>query len=179
MKNTLIASAIVAAVVALVVGFVLPRQTAQTVQNLGSLVGPDIPSPYLRWGGVAVYNAAASLKQGSTTPCALQSPNATSTLEAGGINFTVASSTAITVVAAQSATAFATTTLINSKSITGQGMLIAASTTLSSLEQTNRIFAPNTWLVFSETGGITAGDAGTGFVPKGRCQAVWVAYPTL
>lgn len=49
--------------------------------SAGALTGPDIPSPYLRWGGVARYGAAVNLAASASVPCSIQNPtSATSTL---------------------------------------------------------------------------------------------------
>lgn len=174
MKTTVLYVTLVLAIAALFVGgFALWKPILTT--PLGSVAGPDINGPYFAVNNLVFWPIRLTLKQATTTPCALKSPSATSTLIAGGINFAVSSSTAITVVAAESATAFSTTTLINSQSVAGpSGDLNAASTTISALVVSNDIFPPNSFLVFSETGGITAGDAtGAGFVPKGSCFAEW------
>lgn len=121
-------------------------------------------------GVKTTYKRSASLNQATTTVCALQSPtDATTTLQGGGLDLTVSSTTASTVTIAKASTAFATTTLINSVSYSAnaQGAAIAASTTLSALEQTNRTFAPGTYLVFGMQGG-----TGT-FSPTGVCSATF------
>lgn len=118
-------------------------------------------------GGFKTNSVTKDLTTSTTTVCAIQSPSATSTLVGGGIRMTTSSTTASTVTIAKATTAFATTTLINSASVSAnaQATVLAASTTVSSLEQTNRIFAPNTWLVFGMAGG-----TGT-FSPVGSCSA--------
>ena len=81
---------------------------------------PDIPSPYLTYGGVrrwARYDR--DLTQASTTVCAIQSPVSTSTLISGGITFTESSTTAMTITMAKAATPYATTTSL------GEGLLAA------------------------------------------------------
>lgn len=154
-----------------VASFVAQSSSTNTKPTLGALAGPDIPSPYISFGDVRQFAARTSvLTAATTTVCALQSPAATSTLIAGGINFSVSSTSASTVTIAKATTAYATTTLINSASVgaNAQATILAASTTVSALEQTNRIFAPNTYLVVGMAGGV-----GT-FSPSGNCEAVWV-----
>lgn len=110
-----------------------------------------------------------TLTAATTTVCAIQSPAATSTLMGGGLLLTVSSTTASTVTIAKAANAFATTTLIREASVSAnaQASILAASTTLSALEQTNRIFEPSYWLVFGMSGG-----TGT-FSPTGVCTATF------
>lgn len=64
--------------------FVMPGVVSRVApvanQAFGALAGPDIASPYLRWGGVAEYHAQEALQATSTMVCATQSPAATSTL---------------------------------------------------------------------------------------------------
>lgn len=119
--------------------------------------------------GVLTRYQTQALDTATTTVCSLQSPSATSTLESGAITLDVSSTTASTITIAKAATAFATTTLIRSASVSAnaQATIIAASTTLSALEQTNRIFGPSEWLVVGMAGG-----TGT-FSPTGDCWANW------
>lgn len=132
-------------------------------------VGSSGTSASTTIGGFTVTSVSKDFTTATTTVCAIQSPNATSSLEGGGVRMTVSSTTASIVTIAKAATAFATTTLINSASVgaNAQATLLAASTTLSSLEQTNRIFAPSTWLVVGMQGG-----TGT-FSPTGSCSAIF------
>lgn len=156
-------------------GWALASRTPEstTEKPVGALTSPDIPSPWLRWGGVRQRAAALStLNTSTTTICALQAPNATSTLLTGGLKLDTSSTTASTVTIAKGAHSNATTTLIREASVAAnaKATVIAASTTLSALEQTNRTFAPNEWLVMSLTGG-----TGT-FSPTGTCNAVWAEF---
>lgn len=170
--KTTISCALVLVIFALI-GLFAMKTPIKNGENsiLGAVASPDIPSPYFSFGDVRQWAARDSdLTQATTTVCAIQSPAATSTLVAGGIQFTRSSTTASTITIAKASTAFATTTLINAGDVSANAhaTILAASTTLSALEQTNRIFAPNQYLVFGVQGGI-----GT-FSPAGSCHAVWV-----
>lgn len=165
MKNTIIGIAVLAVIGALALAF-MPKADVATVGALGS---PAIMSPWYSVGGVTEWKTMAALNTATTTVCAIQAPAATSTLVGGGVNFTVSSTTATVVTLAKATTAFATTTLINSAAISANATaaILAASSTISALEQTNRTFAPNTYLVFGMQGG-----TGT-FSPTGHCSAVF------
>lgn len=124
---------------------------------------------YHCWAGVCNYHGSASLKTATTTPCAIQGPAATSTFSAS-LRLDLGSTTATTWTIATSSTAFATTSPYGTNFLlaaSAQGYDIASSTVM------NLTVPPNGWIVFSETGGITAADAGTGFVPTGSCRAVF------
>lgn len=166
MNNTLITSAVVLLVVLSGALFLSAKPEDKAT---GALTSPAIMSPWFSVGGLEEWETKADLTTSTTTVCAIQAPAATSTLSGGGINLVVSSTTASTVTIAKATTAFATTTLIRSASVSAgaQGAVLAASTTISALEQTNRTFAPNEWLVFSMTGGI-----GT-FSPTGNCSAIF------
>jgi len=143
------------------------------VETVGALTGPDIPYPYFSFGGVRRFaGSTTSLTQATTTVCAIQSPAATSTLVGGGIRLQVSSTTASTVTIAKATTPYATTTLINSSSVSAnaQATILAASTSVSALSQTDRTFAPNQYLVVGMAGG-----SGT-FSPTGVCHATWEAF---
>lgn len=184
MKETIIAivGVIVGAILTLVIASSYqspaPQDSAQS--NVGAEVrAPDVhrvtyanlQTTYRRNGDTNFQDGNGALNLGTTTVCAIQSPLATSTLIAGYIQENVSSSTASTVTIAKSSTAFATTTLINSVAVSAnaQATILAASTTVSALEQTNRTFAPGQWLVFGQQGGV-----GT-FSPSGVCGAQWLA----
>lgn len=177
MKNTYIITGVIALVFSGAFWLIAPGKVAQTVQQFGSLAGPDIPSPYLKWGGgigLVVRPTGVALTTATTTPCAIQSPAATSTLEVAGIRLDVSSSTATTWTIARATTAFATTTQIGTNYTVAANTQAFINASTSPAAGAPEVFPPNNWLVFSETGGITSGDSGTGFVPSGECSAQWV-----
>lgn len=66
-------------------GFWVTQPTVQQIidrggDNLGALAGPDIPYQYLNVGGVRHEFRSMDFTAATTTPCALNSPAATSTL---------------------------------------------------------------------------------------------------
>jgi len=145
--------------------------TGTSGQELGALASPDIPYDWLRVGGVLHGYGHQSLRTATTTLCAIQSPTSTSTLVYGSAKFDTSSTTAMTVVMAQSATAFATTTQIGSDYLIGadaQGLMVA-STSPATLGSGETIFAPSQWFVVSASGG-----TGT-FSPTGTCNAEWIS----
>lgn len=81
--------------------------------SVGAISGPNIPYSYLQWGagfGVTKNPTSYPLTTGTTTPCAIPSPAATSTLRSAGITETVSSTTASRIVIAKAANPYATTT---------------------------------------------------------------------
>lgn len=168
---TVLLAGVVSVLVALGMGHQAPAP------RLGALAGPDIPSSWVRWGGVAVYQSEGTLKQATTTPCAIQSPSATSTLESAAIRIDTASTTATTWDIAQAATAYATTTAIGTPYIVGANAQATIQASTSPAAGAATVLAPNTWIVFGARAGITSGDtAGTGFVPSGVCRATFTAF---
>jgi len=128
---------------------------------------------YHCWAGVCQYYAATSLKTATTTPCAIQSPAATSTLEFVGVRLDVSSTTATTWDIARATTAFATTTTFGTAALAVAGN--AQSYMTGTTTAPTAILPPNTWIVVGQRQGITAGDtAGTGFVPSGQCSAKFI-----
>lgn len=116
-------------------------------------------------GGLYTTAARITMAQGTTTVCAIQSPNATSTLTEASALFTTSSTTGSTVTLAKATTAFATTTSLGSASIAAgaQGTVIASSTPSSVALDPAQVFSPNTWFVVG-----MAGNTGT-FSPVGVC----------
>ena len=171
MKNKLSIGLIVVALVLSLYASVRPSTSTTIVKNepaVGALAGPNIPSNYLKWCGVAIYSGATALAVGTTTVCAIQSPAATSTLIRASILLTTSSTTASTVTLAKAATAFATTTSLGQHVVAANAQgAIQASTTLAVGLNDNTVFGPNQWFVVGMAGGV-----GT-FSPVGQCQATW------
>lgn len=158
----------------------LPKADAPQSPQLGSLAGPNIPYQFLNWGGVPIFNFGITVKQATSTVCAIQSPAATSTLIAGSIRMDVSSSSALIIEMAKATTAFATTTLIGTKFTTAAAAQVYLNASTSPQAGDANVFGPNQWFNIKVAGGITGGDsAGTGFVPTGTCQAVFVASQSL
>ena len=97
---------------------------------------------------------------GTTTPCAILTPNATTTLWDASIRPTIASTTA-TITIASSTTAFATTSLIASGSIAG----LTPYTWDAGIN--NSVLAPSTWVVFGLSNYALPT---TGYVFTGVCE---------
>jgi hypothetical protein len=120
-------------------------------------------------GGIFNTGARIAFTTATTTVCAIQSPNATSTLVYGSAMFTVSSTSASTVNMARATTAFATTTSLGNGifAANAQGTVIASTTPSSVATDGSQVFPPSTWFVVGMTGG-----TGT-FSPTGYCSAEW------
>lgn len=158
------------------------HQTSNPDVAVGAATSPDLGSPYFivggqyEWKSFLPINTNNPKTQATTTLCALQSPNATSTLGQAYVTFTNATTSPYVVTIAKSATRYATTTVIgNSIAVAGGAQVTVSATTTTSNNQNNdKVFAPNQWLVVGIAGAISSGDAlGTGFKPVGRCGATW------
>lgn len=174
MKNYLV-SAVTAIVVVLVAFTISSLKSNVVTESIGSVVGPDSQFPCESQGGITTCSNISGIKSATTTPCAFRSPNATSTLVHASVKLVVASSTNATRwTIAKSATFTATTTLLGYADIASgaQGTVVATSTPVKPLDDAI-VFAPNKYIVFGVAGGVTPGDAGTGFVPSGTCQAAF------
>jgi len=116
-------------------------------------------------GGVYITAARISMTQGTTTPCAIQSPNATTSLQSASALFTVASSTTNVITIATSTNAFATTSLGVTANIASgaQGTINFAGTNAS-------VLAPSTWVVVGMAGGLGGASLN---VPVGVCTATF------
>ena len=148
--------------------YFFPR-TQQVIQNVvGAVSGPDISSPYLSVNGVETQYYSQKFNTASTTRCAIKSPDATSTLSFSSV-VRAATTTNYDIAIAKATTAFATTTTIRSETVTANGAVVfpMASTTYGTLTDTDRTFAPNTWLVVS-----TAGPTATAF-DSSSCSVIF------
>ena len=117
-----------------------------------------------------------ALNTATTTVCAIEAPNATSTLLFASLVETVSSSTAGTITfaynAATTATApSATSSQIGPQALTGASLqftLLASTTAATTTSPT--VFPPSTWMVISQGGGL-----GT-FSPTGFCTAQFLTF---
>ncbi len=122
---------------------------------------------YKKEGAVYTQNTTGgpsghqTMAQATTTVCAIQSPNATTTLGFFSANFTTGTTTASTITMASAKNAFATTTVL------GGSLSMAANSQATFIASTTpgTIYAPLTWFVVGMAGG--AGN----FSPVGACNA--------
>lgn len=154
--------------VVIAIGVSYPKIQQSVPQVLGNIPGPDIYLPYINLNGVQIWSTRQALALATTTPCAIKSPAATSTLEYASAMVTVASSTATTWTVAKATTAFATTTKLGTFSLSSavQGTMVASTTPVSgsalAVDEINT-FAPNTYIVWSKAGDTPAGTGLAGF----------------
>ncbi len=166
-------------VVAFVLGFQhyskveAPSSTDQSENQVGSATGPDIFSPYFTVNGVRQWFTRTALTKATTTPCAIKSPAATSTLVFADVQVTTASSTATTWTLAKSANPFATTTRLNVFSLSSGvlGTMIGTSSPsgVTAVVDDTNVIAPNQWLVWGVAGTLIADSTKL----NGSCQAIF------
>lgn len=170
MKNTLLSIGVCVALILGVVGVVKhSTPTVVTQSNVGSATSPDISSPYISFGGLPLWAARLSLNTATSTPCSIQSPASTSTLETAGIQFTTGGGAAVTVRLATSTSAYATTTSVTTFTLPSgaQGSFVQIPATLAA-----SLIAPNTFLVWGIEG--TSTFNGSAFL--GTCEAQFTQY---
>lgn len=145
----------------------LNEQNEQGEGNLGAATGPDMPFRYLNVGGVKTfYNYSGGLLQGtSSVICTIQSPAGTSTLEKAGIQLNTGTSTATSLSATKSTAPFVLGTVISSTTVASASKVSidVSSSTWNQTAINDRIFSPNTYLVFSQLGGGILNQTGSCF----------------
>ncbi len=167
-QSKLLWAGVLVAIVIAVISLQSPR-IIETITKVGGAAGFDFINPYVNFNGVHLWPERKLLSTATSTPCAIKSPAASSTLLHASLQITTASSTASTWVAAKAASAFATTTQLKSFSVGSANLAslnVNATTTDTELAT---IWAPNTYIVWSNN--VQPGDA-TKF--NGVCQAVFV-----
>jgi hypothetical protein len=170
--NKHLLAGVVVALAFLGVGLWLAPEEKVEVPVQGALSGPDIQSTWLRVGGIRHEYRYAALNTATTTPCALQSPAATSTLTHASLQIQTATSTATVWTAAKAASAFATTTLLGQFSL-GSGALGTmnfASSTVTAVTDDITVIAPNQYIVWGVQGTAISGTAKL----NGVCQAEFI-----
>lgn len=154
---------------------VLNGKPATPSTPAGAISGPDIPSPYLAWGGVAIYGGSQSLAVASTT-CSIQSPAATSTLlfAAAAVS---RSSTGATLQYEWGigANRYSTTTSLGIGTIASgaQGTVVASTTNANTGDIVDQqlVLAPNSWVNLKVGSTTPTNEAG-------KCYAQFIALPT-
>ena len=171
--NKLHKLAIVAILVIAIGGAYSFPKVQEAIREVGAVVGPDLISPYFAVNGVKHEYRKTKLTTATTTPCAVRSPSATSTLVRTSLQIQTATSTATTWTVAKATTGFATTTALRNTISLGSGaqgtMVHIASTTLVAIDSVD-VFGPNEYLVWGVAG--TAISDATKL--NGVCQAEFV-----
>lgn len=160
MSKTLVWSGVIAAVVAVVISVVspTPKQIIREVPGLGAVVSSESLSSPVCSDGLCTHYKRMAFVSPTTTPCALRSPNATTTIERATVNVTTGSSTAATLSLATSTTAFATTTNLATYTLTASTQNTYSFTAAAG----TGIVPPLTFLVLGAAGGPANGHQLTG-----------------
>lgn len=171
MNNKLLVG-IALAVLAVLGGLWLDKPEPVVVERqLGALAGPDIPYQYLNVGGLRHEFRSMVLATATTTPCALQSPAASSTLLHAGLRISTATSTATVWTASKAATAFATTTAFDQFSLGSgvQGSMFVGAASSTAPDEAS-VIGPSQWIVWGVQGTVIAGTANL----NGVCAAEFI-----
>lgn len=161
--------AILLSVVAIFTAFGKPKviveKTTETAR-VGALVGPDISSPYLSFGGVREWAYSTAAKSTGSTTCSFISPAATTSLVAASASFSRLASTTVVEIGYSASNSWSTTTLmsLSGASLTSLGGQIVASSTASAF-----IVPPQTYINTK----IGAGDTAGTVTPVGQCKVVF------
>ena len=115
--------------------------------------------------GIGTFSYRVALRAGTTTPCAIQAPNATTTLVHASVHIRTATSTSNFVEMATSTTAYATTTRLASFTIEANkyGTLVST-TTIGGYS----LIEPLSWVVTK-----FGTDYGTTTAPVGNCEVIF------
>ena len=137
-------------------------------KKLGFSSLPIVNFPYFCQNGVCVFSYKISLVSATNTVCAIQSPEATSTLKHGSISIASTTPFATIIEIAKATTRYATTTLLGSKTVAGGNYAsLLATTTLDNSATPNLVFPPLTWLVVNVGAKYSS-------APNGNCEAQWI-----
>jgi len=136
--------------------------------SYGAATGPEMPFRYLSVGGLkSFYSYSKNLIQAtSSVICSIASPAGTSTLEDGGITLTTATSSGTSLSATKSTAPYVLGSVVIASSSVASGAYATQDVASSTWNQTainDRIFPPNTYLVFSQLGGGILNQSGSCF----------------
>lgn len=138
-------------------------------QKVGSVASPDFMSPYISFGGVRHWAGHIDGATAATsTPCAIQSPSATSTLVMGSFEVASTSASATYIEMGRATTPYATTTSLGTVALgaNAQATLISLRTAGGG-DALAETFPPNTYLVVKVGGSVTT-------QINGECNASWI-----
>lgn len=147
-----------------------PKGEDSAERPSGALSGPDISSPYLKWGEIAIWNTEASMRAATTTLCAIPNPQtATSTIKSITWQITTGTTTAAAITVATSTSQYATST--SNELIADQAVASEAQGTANWVPGVNTgILGPNEYLLVK-----TAGAGLGGYTYTGTCSAQFEA----
>lgn len=158
----------IAIIVAMVIGGAFLLTKSPSAPLSGAVTGPEVDSPFFTIGGVTKEYRSQSLLAGTTTPCSIKSPNATSTLLVYTLRYSRTSADgATTFDVTTGTTQYATTTgTISAAQAVATGPVKADVVLYGT---TTSIVAPNSFIVTKyATSSLSANFANTGV-----CKAVF------
>lgn len=175
----LLIGAIVGIVAVSAVFFLTPNEPAPVPErperreepSVRAVASPDIPSPWVRWGGVTVYNAKQTMQTATTTLCWIANPrSATSSVRSFVAQITTGTSTAANITLATSSSRYATST--SDELIADHPVASGAQDTITYNASTANanIIGPSEYLLLQ-----TAGAGAGGYTYTGHCQATFEA----
>ena len=145
----------------------LPIQTTSSV-TAGNLVVTNA----IVQSGITTTMVRQTLVSGTSTPCAIATPLATSTVENFSMNITTATSSAITWEVGTSTTAYATTTSMLSAVAVGA----AAQYTIAYAGQNGNVASSGNYIVVGPTAATAASTgAYTSIILGGTCEATFIS----
>jgi len=170
--NSLSILGVIVLAVIVAASFVVFSPKGTVLPSFGAVSSPDIPSPYLQWAGIQHWGGSTvSLVAGTSTPAAIQSPAATSTLQSVVCRFQPASTSAKVITIAKATTPYATTTKLGDCTLAAGafGTCVGSSTSAVDLDGIG-VFGPHQYIVVGMAGG-----QGNGALeaPVGACEAEW------
>lgn len=149
-------------------GLLNPNTAPIEEPTLGALAGPDIPSPWLKWGGFTTFHSKQAMQTATTTLCAIQNPkSSTTTLQSFTAQVTSGTSTAAFISLATSTSQYATVTV--NELITDHSVPANNQTTVT-YNGSNNVIGPSEYVLFQ-----TAGAGLGGYTYTGTCQATFEA----
>ena len=137
-------------------------------QKYGATPGTSVNGPLFTVGGLDEYSYRVPANIGSTTDCAILTPNATTTVTGfPTLSTSIATTSASLVEIGVGATPGATTTLMSRWTIAANARGTAVATTTATAP-TDGLISPLQWVNFKHTGGGTS-DGTTIFTDGGVC----------
>lgn len=166
-SKIVIVGVVLALVVSVVAVFATFTKSPQVVlQPVGSVVGPDITSPYLCVSGVCTWYYSSAARP-AVNMCGFKSPNATTTVERATLQVLNIAGSTNTFEIGYSSTAGATTTrLAIGTAATGASTWIRTSATSTDDQTSKAVIAPNTYINFN----LATGTIGTFTWPYASCK---------
>lgn len=171
--------AAVAAIIAVLLSIAAFNRSSKTIvlpannANVGAISSPDLPFTNFSVGGFRRWAVKVPMNTATTSVCTIQTPNATTTLNAAFADFDNSTTSQAHIQLATAATSNATTTVLAQNTIPAN---IAYQLIATSTQSSRPVLAPLQWIVTKMAMQVGGTETTGTYSPSGYCGAEFIQY---